>query len=91
MAVKLGVRFSPRVLEMLMRVGTRITGEQGFAVRLTENDIPDSYQMINSGVDRETGEFFLVFSEGGQKSPDPVQWQAPLYEKEEEASDGITT
>jgi hypothetical protein len=88
MTIKLGVRFSPRVLEMLMRVGTRITGEHGFAVRLTEDGIPENFKLLNSGADPETGEFFLVFSEGGQKSPDPVQWQSPIYEKVKEASNG---
>jgi methyl coenzyme M reductase gamma subunit len=90
MAVKLGVRIFPHLIAELVRIGAKVTGEHGLAARLTENGIPENFKLLNSGMDRETGEFFLVFSEGGQKSPDPVQWQAPVYEKEKEASDGPT-
>ena len=38
---------------------------------------------MNSGVNRETGEFFLVFAEHHKKAPGPVEWQAPVYEKED--------
>jgi len=92
MPVKLGIRFSPHLLAELVRIGAKVSGEHGFAARLTDKGVPENFKLLNSGVDRETGEFFLVFSEGGQKSPDPVQWQAPVYEKEnKEASDGPTT
>ena len=91
MTMKLGVKFSPQVIAELMRIGAKITGNHGFAASLTENGIPADYQMINSGVDRETGEFFLVFSKGGRRSPDPVQWQAPVYERDKEAPNGTST
>jgi hypothetical protein len=83
MAGKLGVKFSPRVLEMLVRVGARVTGDHDFAAHLSENGIPESYRLVNSGVDRETGEFFLIFTEGGQRIAGPVAWQAPIYAKED--------
>ena len=90
MSKKLGVKFSPHLLAELMRIGARITGKHGFAAQLIDQGIPENYQMINSGMDGETGEFFLVFSEHGKKVQGPVQWQAPVYEKEKEASDGST-
>lgn len=90
MAIKLGVKFSPHLLADLVRIGAKITGEHGFAARLTEKGIPDDFKLLNSGVDRETGDFFLVFAEHGKRSPGPVEWQAPVYEKEKEASDGAT-
>ena len=83
MATKLGVKFSPRVLEMLVRVGARVTGSHDFAARLTSNGIPENYHLVNSGVNRETGEFFLIFAEHNKKAPGPVEWQAPIYEKED--------
>lgn len=90
MALKLGVKFSPHLLAELVRVGAKITGEHGFAARLTDKCIPDDFKLLNSGVDRETGEFFLVFSERGKRATGPVDWQAPVYEKEKEANDGTT-
>ncbi|MFA5111014.1 MAG: hypothetical protein WC443_06395 [Desulfobaccales bacterium] len=91
MAIKLGVKFSPHLLEELVRIGAKITGEHGFAARLTEKGIPDDFKLLNSGVDGETGEFFLVFSEHGKRSPGLVEWQAPVYEREREASDEAST
>jgi hypothetical protein len=84
MTTKLGVKISPRVLELLVRVGARVTGSHDFAARLTENGIPENYHLVNSGVDRETGDFFLVFAEHHKKTPGPVAWQAPVYEKEDD-------
>ena len=90
MSIKLGVRFSPHLLAELMRIGARITGNHGFAARLTDKGIPEGFKLLNSGVDGETGEFFLVFSEHGKKVQGPVEWQAPVYEKEKEAQHGLT-
>jgi hypothetical protein len=87
MGMKVGVKISPQVLEMLVRSGARITGDQGFAAQLTENGIPENYQLINRGFDRETGQFFLIFGEDGKRGPGPVEWQAPVYEREKEAGD----
>jgi len=83
MTQKIGVKFSPQLLSDLVRVGARITGNNGLAAWLTENGIPEEFKLLNSGVDRETGEFYLVFTEGGVKAPGPIEWQAPVYEKEE--------
>jgi hypothetical protein len=90
MATKLGVKFSPHLLAELVRVGARVTGEHGFIARLTDKGVPENFKLLNSGVDRETGEFFLVFAESGKRASGPVEWQAPVYEKEKEASDGPT-
>jgi len=91
MSEKLGVRFSPHILADLVRIGAMIISEDGFTARLIDKGIPDDFKLINSGVDRETGEFFLIFGQGGRKSPDPVKWQAPVYEKNKEVYSGTVT
>jgi|WetSurMetagenome_2_1015567.scaffolds.fasta_scaffold89909_5 hypothetical protein len=82
MAPKLGVKFSPRMIEMLARIGARITGEHGFSARLTEHGIPEEYHLVKSGMDPETKDFFLIFSKSGARIPGPVEWLGPVYEKE---------
>jgi methyl coenzyme M reductase gamma subunit len=91
MPVKLGVKFSPHLLAEIARIGARITGDHGFAARLTDKGIPENFKLLNSGVDGETGEFFLVFTEHGKKIQGPVEWQAPVYEREREATNGTST
>ena len=88
MAAKIGVKLSPHLLADLVRIGAKVTGADGFTAHLTDRGIPEDYKLINSGVDRDTGEFFLVFGQGGKRSTEPVEWRAPVYERIKEANNG---
>ena len=81
MADRIGIEVAPDVLEMLLRVGTTISGHHGFKARLVEHGIPDDFQMVNHGYDREKGQFFFIFAP--KEGPaGPINWQAPVFEKE---------
>jgi hypothetical protein len=82
MAGQIGVKVNPDVFGMLFRVGAKITGQEGFAARLTEKGIPGNMLLVDFGFIRKEGQFFFVFREKGDQNPGAVQWQAPVYEKE---------
>ena len=82
MAERIGIKVAPDVLGLLFQVGAVITGNHGFAARLTENGIPEGHELVDCGFNRREGQFFFIFGDKGDPAPGPVVWKAPVYEKE---------
>lgn len=84
MAERIGVAINPHILAMLFRVEARITGKNGFAVRLAEDCLPEDYQLMDCDYNRNLGQFWMVFARRGDPVPGPVRWLSPVFEKEEQ-------
>ena len=81
MADRIGIEIAPEVLEMLLRAGTTISGHHGFKARLVENGVPDDFEMVQQGYDREKGRLYFIFAP--KEGPAGlIKWQAPVFEKE---------
>lgn len=88
MADRIGIEIAPDVLEMLLRVGTTIIGKHGFKARLVENGVPEDFDLVEHGYNQEKGQFFFIFAPKAGPAG-PINWQAPVYEREKEASDAL--
>jgi hypothetical protein len=86
MADRIGIEIAPDVLEMLLRVGATITGNHGFKARLVENGVPEDFDLVEHGYNREKGQFFFIFAPKAGPAG-PINWQAPVYEREKEVGD----
>lgn len=83
MAARLGIKISPHTLGDLFKAGTLVIPAGGPTIRLMEGGVPLNHHLVHSGVIRDTGEFFMIFAAPGADASDPVDWRAPVYEKEE--------
>ena len=81
MADRVGIEIAPDVLEMLLRMGTTISGRHGFKARLVENGVPEDFDLVEHGYNHEKGQFFFIFAPKTGASG-PINWQAPVYERE---------
>lgn len=82
MTERLGVAINPQILALLVRVGARITGNHGFAVRLVEDGLPEGYVLEDCDYNRNLGQFWLVFGPKDDPRPGPIRWLTPVYERE---------
>jgi hypothetical protein len=84
MAERLGIAINPHILALLFRVGAVIHGNHGFAVRLTEDGLPEDYILLDCDYNRNCGQFWMVFCQKGDPVPGEIYWLTPAYEKEGE-------
>jgi len=82
MAERLGIAINPDVLALLFRTGAVITGKHGFTARLIEGALPNNYNLLDCGYDKELGQFWLVFGPEGDIKPGEIRWISPIYERE---------
>jgi hypothetical protein len=81
MADRIEVEIAPDVLEILLRVGTTISGKHGFKAQLVENGVPEDFELVEHGYNREKGRFFFIFAPKAGPAG-PLNWQAPVYLRE---------
>lgn len=81
MADRIGIQMGPEVFEMLFRAGAEINTKEGLKILLAENGVPRDLVMQDCGFNNREGQFFFIFAEKGDKTPGPIHWRAPVYER----------